>query len=313
MANGAGDVTKNGPGAGTRVGKGDGAGDGGESLSNKSNGNGSDNHRNDTGNVDTTTTPPPTPPPTTTATATVIPTTHTTATAAASKARPATNTPLNPVSSLPARHIPSASRSTLSPSSFPSPLSQLVPLASAREEVAYLQVLRVHSTSVTAMCYNPSGQILATAADDGSACLWDAASGSLRLTIPMPVVCAPASSSNSSSASSTTHSPLVDDLGFPLAPVYVSSYAAAAISSSPSSSSGSGSNSPPLPPHSPVAALDMSFSPSGLLLSMACRDGQIRIWQLTHGSIDPFCTLACHVGPVSSVAFRPDGRCLVST
>jgi WD40 repeat protein len=58
------------------------------------------------------------------------------------------------------------------------------------------------------------------------------------------------------------------------------------------------------------AITDLIYSPDGSLIATASKDGNIRIWGASDGSV--IRTLSGHGGGVNSIAFSPDGAMLVS-
>jgi WD40 repeat protein len=67
---------------------------------------------------------------------------------------------------------------------------------------------------------------------------------------------------------------------------------------------------PPIRPDDPAGVTGAVFSPDGMLLAVALADGQIEIWGTENQKL--LYNLSGHRGLVNSMAFRPDGKLLLS-
>jgi WD40 repeat protein len=166
-----------------------------------------------------------------------------------------------------------------------------------------------HGARVKALAFSPTGGLVATAGDDGTARLWQFPSGVLR-----HACVAPSGSSLSLAFAADGRTLAVGGTGHTFT---VSLW-------DPSTGERQGGLTDPCPAstrrRSPPAAPPcaehglsigaVAFSADGASLAAACSDGVIRLWDVSSGDLR--LTLSGHTEAVRRLAFTPDGRTLAS-
>src|SRR5262249_5367801 len=149
-------------------------------------------------------------------------------------------------------------------------------------------VLRGHTARVIGVAFTPEGRRLASASEDSSLKVWDAASGECLLTLP-------------------GHTKPVTGVAFH--PEGKQMASASRDETIKTWNAGTGENLLTLRvTGGPVLAI--AFSPDGRRLASAGQDGRVRIWDANSGK--ELLTLGGPGGAVRCLAFRPDGRLLAS-
>lgn len=145
--------------------------------------------------------------------------------------------------------------------------------------------IAAHQKRINALAISPNSDIVATAADDGTACMWRAATGRLIRRIQVPgeeVECLAFSMDGSLLATANDE--------YPRAEVDVWN-----VATGKKVKSGTFDGDPSA----------LAFSPDGVTLAVGNEDGQIRLWTLNDNRLDdPFQDGA---GRVDAVAVSPDG------
>ena len=145
-----------------------------------------------------------------------------------------------------------------------------------------------HTATVQAVAFSPDGALLATASDDGTARVWDVASGAVRATL--------------------------EGHGGALWGVAFSPDGALLATASDDGTArvwdvASGAVRATLEGHG-GGVTAVAFSPDGALLATASADGTARVWDVASGAVRA--TLEGHGDGVGAVAFSPDGALLAT-
>ncbi len=151
------------------------------------------------------------------------------------------------------------------------------------------QTLRGHTGRIMAAAYSPDGQRLATASDDGTAKVWDSATGKELLSLPTQ-----ATRGRHGMAFSPDGKRLATASGFGDVKVW---------------DTRSGQELLLLHGHSDWISA-VAFSPGGTRLITGSEDRTAIVWDSTTGKA--LATLRGHTDQVTDVAFSPDGKRLVS-
>ena len=155
-------------------------------------------------------------------------------------------------------------------------------------DVRVLRILHGHTGSVQGAVFSPSGTLLATAAEDGTARIWDPATGTTRTTLH-------------------GHEGTVWDVAF--SPDGTLLATASSDKTVRIWDGDSGTTRMTLRGHTGIV-WSVAFSPDGDLLATASRDGTARIWDPATGTTRTI--LSGHQGPVRDVAFSADGTLLAT-
>ncbi|ADP82029.1 TIR domain-containing protein [Pseudofrankia inefficax] len=157
-----------------------------------------------------------------------------------------------------------------------------------RKNPTQLRAFAGHTAPVGMVVFSPDGRLLATGASDGTARLWDVATGVVRAVLP----------GYGGTATTVAFSPDGSTLA---------TYGAEGTARL--WDAGTGTERACLAGHD-RAVNALVFSPEEILVATGGQDGTARLWDVVTGA--ERAAFTGHVGAVTTMAFSPDGRLLVT-
>ena len=161
---------------------------------------------------------------------------------------------------------------------------------------------------VTGVAFSPDGELIATASDDLTAKIWDAANGRELFTLEGHI---------SGTTTSPPHEGVVKVAFHPVGPFVATAGADGTVKIW---STEDGRMVFDVPAHPDSAVINLAFNFDGSRLATGAFDGTAKVWEVSEGtdvsgegvSLDELYTLIGHTGSVYGVAFTPDGSRLAT-